>query len=510
MRLLQDFLETTAQRLPDKVAVVCGELRWSYRDIDDQADRLARGLAERGLNRGDRVVIYLGNTIEAVVALFAVLKAGAVFVMVNRSTKARKLAYILSDSRAAWLIADDRTPLTELGAELKDAHGGFAGAIVCGGGELLEGLGRPVVPWCDAVADGPGRLPRSCIDLDLACLIYTSGTTGEPKGVMCDHGNMMFVSASIAEYLENREDDVVLNVLPLAFGYGLYQLLVSFRVGGTLVLENSFAFPAAILERMQQERVTGLAGVPTVFSMLLQLDSGRFDLTGLRYLTNAGAALPPSHLLELHRRFAGVKVYSMYGLTEAVRALYLPPEWIERKPDSVGVAIPGTEVWLEDGGRRLGPGEVGELVVRGRHVMRGYWNAPELTAVRFRPGAMAGERLCYTGDLFRTDDAGFFYFVGRQDDIIKSRGEKVAPREVESVLHALAGVTEAAVIGVADPVLGQAVKACIVRHDGELSQREVLAHCRANLEDFMVPKYVEFLDALPKSPSGKVLKRELG
>lgn len=510
MRLLHDFLEVTARRLPDKAALVCGSRRWSYREIDDLANRLARSLALGGLRRGDRVVIFLGNTIEAVVALFAVLKADGVFVLVNRTTKARKLAYILQDSSAAWLIADDKTPLDELADEMGGNHRELSGVIVCGEGVLPTGLPWSVVPWREALDVESAGLPRSCIDLDLACLIYTSGTTGEPKGVMCDHSNMVFVSGSIAEYLENREDDVVLNVLPLAFGYGLYQLLVSFRVGGTLVLESSFAFPAAILERMVQERVTGLAGVPTVFSMVLQFDAGRFDLSGLRYLTNAGAALPPSHLLELRRRFCGVKVYSMYGLTEAVRALYLPPEWIERKPDSVGVAIPGTEVWLEQDGRKLGPGEIGELVVRGRHVMRGYWKDPERSAVRFRPGPIAGERLCYTGDLFRTDEAGFFYFVGRQDDIIKSRGEKVAPREVESVLYALPGVTEAAVIGVADPVLGQAVKACIVRHDGALSQREVLAHCRANLEDFMVPKYIEFLEALPKSPSGKVLKRELG
>lgn len=320
---------------------------------------------------------------------------------------------------------------------------------------------------------------------------------------------MVFVSGSIINYLENNENDIILNVLPLSFGYGLYQLLTVFRSGATLILENSFAFPAMILQLIQQERATGMPGVPTFYAMLLQFDFSKVDFSSLRYITNAASGLPPSHLLELQRRLPDTKIYAMYGLTEVVRALYLPPEYIQQKPDSVGIAISGTEVWVERDGIRMGPGEVGELVVRGRHVMRGYWQAPELTAVRFRSGAVPGERLCYTGDLFKTDQDGFFYFVSRQDDIIKSRGEKVAPREVETVLHHLDGVVEAVVIGVPDAILGQAIKALIVKDEKPLTEREVLAHCRGHLEDFMVPKYVEFVTSLPKSPSGKVLKGEL-
>jgi acyl-CoA synthetase (AMP-forming)/AMP-acid ligase II len=370
----------------------------------------------------------------------------------------------------------------------------------------------PVLSWDDEVINNQnkaGRPPVNNIDLDLACIIYTSGTTGEPKGVMCDHSSMVFVSGAIIQYLENSEDDVVLNVLPLSFGYGLYQLLTVFRVGGTLILENSFAFPAAILKLIEQEQVTGLPGVPTFYAMLLQFDFSKVNFSSLRYLTNAASGLPPSHLLELQNRLPETKIYAMYGLTETVRALYLPPEFVKQKPDSVGFAIPGTEVWVERDGIRLGHGEVGELVVRGRHVMRGYWEAPELTATRFRPGTLPGERLCYTGDLFKMDEDGLFYFVSRQDDIIKSRGEKVAPREVETVLHHLNGIVEAVVIGVPDAMLGQAIKAFIIKDEEPLSEREVLAHCRAHLEDFMVPKFVQFVDSLPKSPSGKVLRGEL-
>src|SRR5206468_2105628 len=203
------------------------------------------------------------------------------------------------------------------------------------------------------------------------------------------------------------------------------------------------------LQRVAEEKVTGLPGVPTLFAMFVNMDLSPFDLSSLRYMTNAAAALPTAHIKELRKKFPKAAFYSMYGLTETKRALYLPPELLDEKPGSVGIAIPGTEVWLEDeSGNRLGPGSVGELVVRGRHVMRGYWEQPEQTARRFRTDRLPGERICYTGDLFRMDEDGCMYFVSRKDDIIKVRGEKVAPTEVEHVLCRLDGVLEAAVIGV--------------------------------------------------------------
>lgn len=509
--LVQDFLEQSADRRPDKVALVCGERRLTYGQIEVAANRLAHGLRARGVRRGDRVALYLNNTVEAVVGIFATLKAGGVFVVINRTTKADKLLYVLNNCRATALLTDERALSGGFAERLLAEVPSLRSVICCGGTRADFAETDRLARFESVLTSGSEARPARCnIDLDLACLIYTSGTTGDPKGVMSDHSNVVFASGSIIEYLRNREDDIVINVLPLSFDYGLYQLLMTFRFGGTLVLENSFAYPAAILQTMARERVTGLPGVPTLFAMLLQMDLSPYDLRSLRYLTNTAAALPPSHIAELRKKFPGVTIYSMYGLTETKRTLYLPPEWIDRKPGSVGVAIPGTEVWIEDEqGRRLGPGQVGELVVRGRHVMRGYWEAPEATAARFRPGPIPGERLCYTGDLFRMDEDGFLYFVGRKDDIIKSRGEKVAPKEVENVLHALEGVVEAAVVGVPDPVLGQAIKAVIVRSRPDLTETRVLAHCRAHLEDFMLPKWVEFRESLPKSPSGKVRKEEL-
>lgn len=510
--LVQDFLQNSAARQPEKVALVCGGQRFTYTQLDGMANRLAHALHETGVRRGDRVAIYLNNSPEAVVSIFAALKVGGVFVPVNRTTKADKLVFILSNCRASALIADTRA----LGAGIRERVRKDVKSVNClvaCNGDTAEDGGT--APCCRDFASiqaacSPAPLLPQNIDLDLACLIYTSGTTGEPKGVMCDHSNVVFASGSIIDYLKNVEEDIVLNVLPLAFDYGLYQLLMTFRFGGTLVLENSFAFPATILQLIEQERVTGFAGVPTIFAMLLQMDLSPYDLSSLRYLTNTAAALPPSHILELRRKFPKVTIFSMYGLTETKRTLYLPPSWLDKKPGSVGIAIPGTEVWLEDeSGRRLGPGEVGELVVRGRHVMRGYWESPEATAARYRPGPVPGERRCYTGDLLCMDEDGCMYFVGRKDDIIKSRGEKVAPKEIETLLHALPGVAEAAVVGVPDPVLGQAIKAVVVRSDPKLTAMDVLAHCRANLEDFMVPKTVEFRDVLPRSPAGKVNKEEL-
>jgi amino acid adenylation domain-containing protein len=509
--LVQDFLENSASRLPDKVALVCEDQRLTYRQIDAMANRLANAMRAHGMQRGDRVGIFLPNSVATVVAIFAALKAGGVFVVINNTTKQDKLAYILNNCGAVGLVTEARKA-SQAAAVMAEVPSltfcvfDAAHAPAAGGPDPARTLHLDQV-YGQYPPDLPARLN---IDLDLACLIYTSGSTGDPKGVMSDHSNVVFAASSIISYLQNTEADIVIDCLPLSFDYGLYQLLMVFKFGGTLVLERSFSFPAAILKRIEQERVTGLPGVPTIFAILQQMDLSAFDLSSLRYLSNTAAALPPSHIKALQEKFPWTRLYSMYGLTETKRTLYLPPEQLAERPGSVGIAIPGTEVWIEDeNGRRLGPGEVGELVVRGRHVMRGYWNAPEATAARYRPGPIPGERLCYTGDLFRMDDAGYLYFVSRKDDIIKSRGEKVAPKEVENALYGLKGVVEAAVVGVPDPVLGQAIKAFLVTDGSPLSEGQVLAHCKAHLEDFMIPRYVEFRSELPKTSSGKIKKTDL-
>jgi amino acid adenylation domain-containing protein len=508
MEMVQDFLEQSAARTPEKVALVCDGQRLTYATVEAMANRMAQALREHGVRPGDRVALFLPNSIELVAGIFAVLKAGGVFVVVNSTTKRDKLVYMLNNCRAAALVglARQASLLEQVMAETPSLQ---AAIVVGSAGKALSST-RPVLTFGEIQeCYPPESLPRTGNDDDLACLIYTSGSTGEPKGVMSAHSNVVFAASSIISYLQNTPDDIVINALPLSFDYGLYQLLMTFKFGGTLVLERSFAYPAQVLKRMAEERVTGFPGVPTVFALLLQMDLSPYDLSSLRYITNTAAALPPSHILQIREKFPQATLYSMYGLTETKRTLYLPPEQLDVRPGSVGIAIPGTRVWLEDeAGNRLGPGEVGELVIQGRHVMQGYWENPEATAARYREGE-GGERICYSGDLFRMDEEGYFYFVSRKDDIIKSRGEKVAPKEVESVLYALPGVAEVAVIGVPDPVLGEAIKAIIVNMGAELSEREVIQHCRAHLEDFMVPQIVEFRDELPKTSSGKIKKTGL-
>jgi acyl-CoA synthetase (AMP-forming)/AMP-acid ligase II len=312
--------------------------------------------------------------------------------------------------------------------------------------------------------------------------------------------------------LENTPDDIILNVLPISFDYGLYQVLMAVKVGATLVLEKSFTFPQKILEKAKAEHVTGLPLVPTMAAILLQmreLEPG--SLSDLRYITNTAAALPPAHILRLQELFPTTRLYSMYGLTECKRCTYLPPQHLREQIGSVGIAIPGTEAYVvDDDGKQVGPGVIGELVIRGPHVMKGYWENPEATDRALRPGPFPWEKVLHTGDLFRTDEGGFLYFVGRKDDIIKTRGEKVSPKEVENVLYAIPGVREAAVIGVPDPILGMALKAVLViEPESRLTETDVIRHCARNLEDYMVPKSVEFRAELPKTESGKISRRQV-
>lgn len=511
--LVQEFLERTADRLPDKIGLVADGKRLTYSEIEAQANQLANALVDHNIRRGDRVLIFLPNCLEVVLGIFAALKAGAVFVVLNPTTRLDKLVYIANNSQARAIITAGRH------ADIVHALFGIAPEMQCAiltapahaAASEDQVSPKEILLFSDILAQySPNRPKHRNIDLDLACLVYTSGSTGDPKGVMSDHSNIDFVSSSIIQYLENTEEDVVINLLPVSFDYGLYQILMTFKFGGRLILEKGFLYPAHILKRIEEEQVTGFPGVPTIFAGLMQMDLSAFDLSSIRYLTNTAAALPVKHIEQIRSRFPHARLFSMYGLTETKRTLYLPPDELDRRPDSVGIAIPGTEVWLEDEtGRRLGPGQVGELVIRGRHVMRGYWNDPELTAQRFRPGPIPGERLCYSGDQFRMDEEGFLYFIARKDDIIKSRGEKVSPLEIERVLYELEGVIEAAVIGVPDPILGQAIKAFVVAPGRGIDRNVILKHCRDRLEDFMVPQFVEICDELPKTSSGKIRKTDL-
>jgi long-chain acyl-CoA synthetase len=473
---------------PDRIALIVGERSVSFGELDGLTDRLAAGLHEQGVGRGDPVAIMLPNGVDAVVAIEATLRTGAVIMPLNPTAKHDRVSDLLQRSEAAALLTD-----TE--------RAGEAAQAVAAVGEI---------PWFsrldELVSDAapPRETPD---DADLAALMHTSGSTGGPKGVMHCHGGLGFVTDSIIDYLEVTPEDRILNLLPLSFGYGLTHLLISMRSGATLVLEPGVGLPGKIVKLLEDREITGLPGVPTVFQLLLTLRGlSERPLPHLRFLTSAGAALPGPAIEEVRRTFPNALLSDMYGQTECIRTCYLPPDQLDARPTSVGVPIPGTETWIEDDeGNEVGPGVVGELITRGPHVMQGYWHDPEATAARVREGRHPGERVLATNDLFRTDEEGYLYFVGRRDDIIKSRGEKVPPREVEEVLHGDSRVKEAAVVGVPDRLLGEAVHAHVSAREGEeLDPGALKRLCAEHLEDYMVPQQVVIHDELPRNNNGKV------
>jgi long-chain acyl-CoA synthetase len=504
-RLVQDSLVAAAEAAPDKDAVVDEYGRRTYADLLDDALRFTTVLQDAGIERGDRVGLYLDNTVDCAAAIFGVLLAGGVFNVINPQTKAEKLSYILNDSEASFLVAESHSAAIaeEALASVRSVRHVYA----TGSADTPTGF----VGFRDAVqAVEPDPRPVETIPPDLAALVYTSGTTGDPKGVMMSQGQLVFSVGSIIEYLRLEPDDRILNILPFAFTYGLNQLFLTMRLGATLLLERSFTFPAKTLSRMREEGATVFPAVPTVYATILSMSHPEPYET-VRCLTNAAAGLPPALHEGIRRVFPNGLLYRMYGQTECIRVCYLEPELMDSKPTSIGKAIPGTEAMvLDDFGNPVEPGETGILHVRGPHIMMGYWRAPELTARHLRDGPYPGERMLCTYDHFTVDSDGDLYFVDRSDDIIKTRGEKVSSVEVENSLHEIDGVKQAAVIGVPDDLLGQAVRAYVVlQEDVRLTEQQIIRICRSKLENFMVPREVLLVEQLPQTESGKVRKKSL-
>jgi amino acid adenylation domain-containing protein len=509
--LLHHLFEDSASRIPNKVGLITKTERHTYRELASRVERLAGYLVSAGVRKGDRVALYLPNSVELIVGILAALRAGAAFVPINVQTKTEKLTYILADAGPSAVVTDERS--WDRTAKALERNESVRACVVAGearenGSEHFQVISLAAAERLDISVTSDADV----IDQDLAAIIYTSGSTGSAKGVMLSHRNMTTAAGSVSSYLGLRESDVIFCALPLSFDYGLYQILMGFKVGATVVLEKSFAFPVQVLGIMERERVTVFPGVPTMFSLLLALERlSEFDLASLRMITNTGAALSRAHIDAVTRAFPQAELFSMYGLTECKRVSYLPPDELSQRPGSVGRGMPNQELWLEDErGNRLPPGSTGELIVRGSHVMLGYWGKPEETNRYLKPGPYPGERVLRTGDLFRMDEDGYLYFLGRKDDVIKSRGEKVSPKEVETVIQALEGTLDAAVIGVPDSIDGQAVKAFVTLRPGfDHAPRDVIRHCAQHLENHMIPKYVCILDSLPKTANGKIDKARL-
>ena len=499
--LLHQYLLSSARLHPDKEALACGTTRLTYGALSSMASSFAAYLASGGLEKGDRVVVYMENTQETVVAIFGILQAGGCIVVVNPTTQAERLGFILENCGARYIITSPdkmnnvrqararsaSPPITVLTGVPDDSAEGVSFDRIC-----VARRAAPVV---------------RIIDIDLAAIIYTSGSTGRPKGVTHLHRNIDSAVDSIIEYLGNNADDVILNFLPLSSSYGLLQILVTFKTGGRVVLEKGFGYPYEIIDLIKREKVTGFAGAPTIYAILMRLEGlEQEDFSSLRYITNAAAGMPASFVPKLRKAFPTTKIFLMHGLTECLRTTFLPPDEIDTRTTSVGRGMPNVELWIEDAdGKRLSAGQVGEMIVRGSNLMQGYWNDPEGTAKALIPGRYPWERVLRTRDLFTVDTEGYFYFVARSDELIKCRGEKVSPIEVEDVIYTLDAVLEVRVIGVPDPILGQAIKAEIVLKEGRsLEGQEVKAHCKKYLEDFKVPQTVQFVASLPKTSGGKI------
>jgi len=509
--LVHHLVRTNATRRPEKEALVHGDSRLSYADVAVQIAGLADGLRRAGVARGDRVGIYLDASVAQALSIFAVSQAGGVFVPINGLLLAEQVAHIAHDCTMKVLITTGAR-LTSLSAVLKDLPS-LQGLVVIDDGTLLD----VQIPTLDFDECRRRRSTSEIGDLgiekDLAAILYTSGSTGKPKGVMLSHGQILAGASIVSTYLSITEADRILAVLPFSFDAGLNQIMTAFQHGGTCVLIN-FLFGRDIVDALRRERVTGLAGVPTLWSLLAQPSStlARTALPHLRYITNTGGAMPQTVLKQLREALPSTRIFLMYGLTEAFRSTYLPPEELDRRPTSMGKAIPDTEILVvNEHGRPCRPGEIGELVHRGPTVSLGYWGRPDLTAEVLRPHPFlppelaSEEKVCYSGDLVRMDEDGFLYFVGRRDAMIKSSGFRISATEVEEALYQSGLLKGAAVIGRPDEVLGQSIKAFVVARDGEqVRPDELTAYCASRLPRYMVPAAVEVVDDLPKTTSGKV------
>lgn len=491
---------------PDAPALTYRGHTASYADVWRTAQAAAAQLAGLGLRRGDRVAIYLEKRIETVAAFAAASAAGGVFVPVNHVLKATQVGHILADSGATVLVTSpDR--LAQLDAVL--AGTAVTQVVTVGTAAAADGATYRVHGWDAGQEAGGEPEPSPAIDIDPAAILYTSGSTGKPKGVVLSHRNLIVGAESVSSYLENSAQDVILSVLPLSFDAGLSQVTTAFSVGAHCVLMN-YLLPREVPKLCEQYGVTGLTCVPPLWLQLAEVAWPESAARKLRYWANTGGRMPRVTLDRLRGIFTEARPYLMYGLTEAFRSTYLDPAEVDRRPDSIGKAIPNAEILVvRPDGTPCAPGEEGELVHRGALVALGYWNDPVRTAERYKPLPRPGqewrtpEPAVWSGDTVVADEEGFLYFVGRKDDMIKTSGYRVSPTEVEEAAYSTGLVRDAVAIGVEDAALGQRIVLVATPVEAELDVAALLAALRPVLPLYMVPSEVEVRTDLPRSPNGK-------
>lgn len=477
----------TAKKHPERCAIQQGRHSISYASLARRAAALGKQLRESGLSAGDRVAIALPSSITYAVSFYGVLMAGGIAVPLNVAARAAEFSLWLNHSGADFVLLESPVPELERAIRLLPVA---VTVLQVGEAELFE------IP----------ALHFQAVD-DPACIFFTSGTTGQPKAVTLSHGNLDSNTRAIVEYLGLTSDDSVVNVLPLHYAYGSSVLHTHLRVGARVILERGLVYPHTVVELLARERATGFSGVPSTFALLLsRVSLADHDLSALRYVTQAGGHMSPADAQRLQSALPATDIIIMYGQTEATaRLTWLPPNRLGDKAGSVGIPIPGVSIQIRDEAEEPIPaGAVGNIWVRGPNVMLGYWR-DEVASRRVKR-----EDWLNTGDMGRLDNEGFLYVTGRRSDMIKAGAHRIHPQEIEEVIAEMPGVQEAAVTGIDDYFLGQAVKAFVVVAEGaRLTEMQVQAHCRHRMADYKTPKAVELVERLPRTASGKICRSAL-
>ena len=512
--LLHQLPQHSAELRPDAIALTAGKDTLTYGGLAGATARFAAALLTLGVGRGERIGIYLDKTFEMVTGCFGAAEAGAVFVPINPILKAEQVAYIMRDCNVRVLVTS-APRLQALAASLAECPD-LRHVVVTGAAGQTVATNAPQHAWADLQRSAPVAAHR-VIDTDVVSILYTSGSTGRPKGVVLSHRNMVAGAKSVASYLENRPEDTLVAALPLSFDAGFSQLTTAFHVGARVALLN-YLLPRDVMDTVVRERITGITAVPPLYVQLAQLDWPRSIDEHLRYFANTGGRMPLETLSRLRQKLPKAKPFLMYGLTEAFRSTYLPPEEVDRRPDSIGKAIPNAEILvLREDGSRCGPDEPGELVHRGALVGMGYWNDPEKTAERYKPlpgrerGLVLPELAVFSGDTVRMDSEGFLYFIGRRDEMMKTSGYRVSPTEVEEIIYGTKLVAECAAFGASHPALGQVIVVVVASADGApVDLAALTAACRERMPAYMVPARFEQRPApLPRNPNGKIDRKLL-
>lgn len=503
-QLIQGLLETSARRFPQKVACVHGNIRATYDEINTRANRFARWMIRSGIKAGDRVVMALENSVDYIIGYYGTLKSGAVFISLPTGIKHDGIRPLLAELEPAALITSGQR------ADIYDASLIDSTSIcycITTGANTPQKYRRCVLDSWDSIAggdSGESDLAVPMADSALAAIIYTSGSTGKPKGTMLTHRNIVSNTMAICEYLRLTNNDIQMVVLPFSYVMGKSLLNTHVAVGGTVVINNTFLFPATVIKQMIEEKVTGFSGVPSTFAYLLHrspLAKFRDQLTALRYCSQAGGHMSNQIKQELRRVLPDhTDIYIMYGATEAsARLTYLDPLKYVEKMGSIGRAIPGvTMKVIDEKGNEMPPGQAGELVAEGPNIMLGYWKDPEATA------RVLDKHGYHTGDLGFRDGEGFLYVTGRKDETLKVGGHRINPQEIEDALMATELLMEAVVLGVPDEMLGKKLVACVSARNPSVSKDEILKAVLDKLPRYKLPADVHFIPSLPKNANGKI------